>query len=148
MADIYREPVVSPDTTTVAASPGVASTDGAGERMRRVSWGAIFAGAVIAMALMVFFTTLGIGFGAASIDPLYNEDAPGGLGTGSAIYIIVTQLISLAVGGYVASRLAGVPREQSSLIHGGAVWALSTLVLAYLAITGAGAAFGAATTVL
>ena len=145
------DPAVPPAPTTVneitVATPGMA-TPAPGDRVRRVSWGAIFAGTAIAMGLMVFFTTLGIGFGAASIDPLYNEDAPGSLGTGSAIYIVVTQLISLAIGGYVAARLAGVPREQSSLMHGAAVWAVSTLVLAYLAVTGAGAAFGAAASVL
>lgn len=159
MARPITEPAVTPGVASTAgvapttvneitvATPGGAG-GGVGQAVRRISWGAIFAGTVIAMGLMVLFTTLGIGFGAASIDPLYNEDAPGGLGTGSAIYIVVTQLISLFIGGYVASRLAGVPREQSALIHGASVWALSTLVLAYLAITGAGAAFGAATTVL
>ena len=152
MADplITRPATVGATPTTVneitVATPGGAG--GVGEHIRRVSWGAIFAGTVIAMGLMVFFTTLGIGFGAAAIDPLYNDDAPGTLPVGSAIYIIVTQLGSLFIGGYVAARLAGIPREQSSLIHGLAVWALSTLILAYAAMTGAGAAFGAATSVL
>ena len=136
-------PVVAPATVAVTATGG-----GTGERMRRISWGAIFAGTIIAMGLMVFFTTLGIGIGAASVDPLYDENPLSGLGVGSAVYIIVTQLISLFAGGYVASRLAGVPREQASLLHGASVWALSTLLLAYVASTGAGAAFGAATTVL
>ena len=136
-------PVAGPDIVETG-SPG----GGLGERMRRVSWGAIFAGTAIAMALMVFFTTLGLGIGAASVDPLYDQNPLSGLGIGSAIYLIVTQLLSLFVGGYVASRLAGVPREQPALIHGAAVWALSTLVLAYLAMSGAGAAFGAAGTIL
>lgn len=145
---VVTDPAYPSSPTTVNEITVAAPGGGMGQRMQRVSWGAILAGVAIALGLMVFFTTLGIGFGAASIDPLYNEDAPGGLGTGSAIYIVITQLISLFVGGWVASRLAGVPREPTSLIHGAAVWALSTLILAYLAISGAGAAFGAATTVL
>jgi hypothetical protein len=119
-----------------------------GDAIRRVSWGAIFAGTAIAMALMVFFTTLGLGIGAASVDPLYDENPVSGLPIASAIYIVVTQIVSLFVGGYIAARLAGIPRTPSALIHGAAVWAVSTLVLAYLASAGAGAAFGAATTVL
>ena len=133
------------ETVVVETGP---PSGGVGERMRRVSWGAIFAGTAIAMALMVFFTTLGLGIGAASVDPLYDQNPLSGLGVGGAIYIVVTQLISLFVGGYVASRLAGVPREQPALIHGAGVWAVSTLVLAWLAMSGAGAVFGAAGTIL
>ena len=137
-------PVAGPAVTVEGGPPG----GGVGEHMRRVSWGAIFAGTAIAMALMVFFTTLGLGIGAASVDPLYDQNPLSGIGVGGAIYLIVTQLISLFVGGWVASRLAGVPRELPALIHGAAVWALSTLVLAWLAMSGAGAAFGAAGTIL
>ena len=143
------DPTIRPVApATVNEITVAAPTGGAGEIARRISWGAIFAGTVIAMGMMVFFTTLGIGIGAASVDPLYDENPVSGLGIGGAIYIIVTQLISLAAGGYVAARLAGIPRTPSALMHGAAVWGVSTLFLAYVAMTGAGAAFGAATTVL
>ena len=116
--------------------------------VRRVSWGAIFVGTVVAMALMVFFTTLGLAIGAAAVDPLYEESPLSGLGVGSGIYIVITQLIALAAGGYAAARLAGVPRTISSLLHGAAVWALATLLLAWAAIAGGGAIFGAASTMV
>lgn len=146
MTTDYRDPVVTPGGETVLHGTGAHA--GAGGAVRRVSWGAIFAGTAIAMAAMVFFTTLGIGIGAASVDPLYDQNPLSGITTGTAIYIVVTQMISLAIGGYVAARLAGIPRTPSALIHGAAVWAVSTLALAYLASVGAGAAFGAATTVV
>lgn len=116
--------------------------------VRRVSWGSIFVGTVVALALMVLFTTLGLAIGAAAVDPLYDSDPASGLGTGSAIYLVVTQLISLAVGGFAAARLAGVPRTVASILHGAAVWALATIFLTWAAITGSGALFGAASTVL
>ncbi len=116
--------------------------------VRRVSWGAIFVGTVVALALMVFFATLGIAIGAAAVDPLHDDDPLSGLGVGSGLYMIATQLISLAVGGYAAAKLAGVPRMPSSLLHGVAVWALSTLLLAWAAIAGGGAIFGAAATMI
>lgn len=116
--------------------------------IRRVSWGAIFAGTVVAMALMVFFTTLGLAIGAAAVDPLYESDPLSGMATGSGIYFIATQLIALAVGGFVGSRLAGVPRTVASLLHGVAVWALATLLLAWAAIAGGGALFGSASTMI
>ena len=128
------------------ATPNVARTSDAA--VRRVSWGAIFVGTVVAMALMIFFTTLGIAIGATAVDPLYDANPLSGLGIGSGIYLIVTQLISLAVGGFAAAKLAGVPRMTSSLLHGAAVWALSTLLLAWAAIAGGGAIFGAASTMI
>lgn len=121
------------------------TTDGT---VRRVSWGAIFVGVVVALALMVFFTTLGLAIGAAAVDPLYDENPLAGVGIGSGIYIVFTQLIALAVGGYAAARLAGVPRTVSSLLHGAAVWALATLLVTWAAVSGGGAAFGAASTML
>lgn len=115
--------------------------------VRRVSWGAIFAGAVVALALTIFFTVLGIGLGAAAIDPLEGEGG-GGLGFGSALYLIVTQIIALFAGGFTASRLAGVPRTTAATLHGAAVWGLATIFTAWVAVTGAGALFGAASSVL
>ena len=116
--------------------------------MRRVSWGAIFAGTVIAMALMVFFATLGIAIGAAAIDPASEANPLSGMGIGSGLYLVITQLLSLAVGGFAAAKLAGVPRTTSSILHGLSVWALSTLLALWLAISGAGAIFGAASSLV
>ncbi len=116
--------------------------------VRRVSWGAIFVGTVVAMALMVFFTTLGLAIGATAVDPLYEESPLSGVGVGSGTYIVLTQMIALAAGGYAGARLAGVPRTISSLLHGAAVWALATLLLAWAAIAGGGAIFGAASTMV
>ena len=116
--------------------------------IRRVSWGAIFAGTVIAMALMVFFATLGIAIGAAAIDPASEANPLSGMGVGSGIYLVVTQLLSLAVGGFAAAKLAGVPRAVSSVLHGLSVWALSTILALWLAISGAGAIFGAASSLV
>lgn len=116
--------------------------------VRRVSWGAIFVGTVVAMALMVFFSTLGLAIGAAMVDPLYESDPFVGLGVGSGVYLVVTQLISLAIGGFAAARLAGVPRPVTSLLHGAAVWAVSTVFVAWAAIAGGGAIFGAVSPVV
>lgn len=116
--------------------------------IKRVSWGAIFAGTVVAMALMVLFTTFGIAIGAAAIDPLYDNSPFSGIGVGSALYMIITQIIALIVGGFVAARLAGVPRVTASILHGAAVWSLATLLLAWAAIAGGAAIFNAASSVL
>ena len=108
---------------------------------RRISWGAIFAGAVIGLALMMLLTLLGVGIGAATIDPLQGDSATGAA-TGSAIFLGVVQLLSLLAGGYAAGRLAGVPLKQGSMLHGAAVWALATFAMFWLATTAVGAVAG------
>ena len=138
MTDTYATPRPVPSAATGTASGTV----------RRVSWGAIFAGGVVAVALMILFTTFGIGIGAAALDPQFDANPGSGLGIGSGIYLVATQLVALAAGGFVAGRLAGIPRPVSTVLHGAAVWAVATVFLAWAAISGGGALFGAASSVL
>ena len=131
-------------TTTVRPATGVLPNDGLPPRMpRRISWGAIFAGAVIAIAVTMLLTLLGVGIGAATIDPVAGDtpSAVGGL-TGSAIFFGVVQLIALFIGGYAAARLAGVPFKQGSMLHGATVWALATFAMFWLASTAVGTIAG------
>lgn len=116
--------------------------------VKRASWGAILAGAVVASALMILFTTFGIGIGAAALDPQYDRNPASEMGTGSAVYLVVTQLIAFGAGGYIAARLAGIPRPITSVLHGAAVWAVGTIFLAWATFMGAGAMFGAVSTVV
>ena len=118
---------------------------------KRVSWGAIFAGAVVGVSLLLLFTLLGVGVGSATIDP-----APGGDGsprlasiaTGSGIWLIVTQLFALLIGGIVAAKLAGSPNKGDSALHGMAVWAVATLATFWIATTAVGNVAGGAATIL
>lgn len=111
----------------------------------RVAWGAIFAGAVIAVALMILFATLGVGIGAGVLNPGSGGMPGSGLGIGSVVYLIVTQLIALGAGGYVAALLSNMPGPITSALHGAAVWAIATVFLAWAAASGTGAMFGAVT---
>lgn len=129
---------------TTIENPGYPAPAGGERMMRRVSWGAILAGAVFAVALTTMFTVFGIGVGAAVIDPQFERNPTEGIGMASGIYLIVTTLIALGAGGFVAARMAGVPRTIASMLHGAAVWAVATIFLAWASVTGAGAMFGAA----
>lgn len=125
-----------------AAVPPATHAAGA---LHRASWGGIFAGTVIALALMVLFSTLGVAIGAGVIDPLSADGQGGGGAVGwSGAYLVLTQLLSLAAGGYVAAKLAGTLSTLASALHGATVWALATLILAWAAVSGAGMAAGAA----
>ena len=106
--------------------------------LKRVSWGAIFAGAVVALVTGFVLNLLGLGIGLQAFDPASDPDTLGGFGIGQGIWAIVSSLLSLFAGGWVAGRLAGMPRKVDGMIHGVVVWALTTLLTLYLLTTGVG----------
>lgn len=99
--------------------------------IRRTAWGAVIAGALLALMTTLLLTLLFGGIGLNTFDPASSND-PVGNGTGSIIAVIVTNLVSLFLGGYVAGRLAGSPRRGDSIIHGLMTWGVLTLATIYL----------------
>ena len=111
--------------------------------LRRVSWGAILAGVAIAFGLQFLLGLLGIAIGASVFDPT-DPAGIGEWGIGTGLFIVLTQIASLIAGGFVAARLAGIPKNTTALIHGASVWAVVTFVTAYLVATGTAAVLGGA----
>ena len=108
------------------------------DRGGRSAWGAIFAGSVIGLAIFALLSLLGLGLGLTAIEVDAN-DPMGMVPTASPIWLFISQVIALGAGGYVAGRLAGVLHGNGSILHGAAVWGLSTLAAAWLAVSaGAG----------
>lgn len=115
---------------------------------RRISWGAILAGVVIALVVQLVLGILGIAIGASTIDPLAEANPVSGIGVGAGIWFAVSLLLALFAGGYVAGRLAGVPRRQDGLLHGLLTWGLTTLLTFYLLTTTVGGLIGGTARVL
>lgn len=113
-----------------------------------VSWGAIFAGAFIALAVQIVFTLLGSAIGLSTFDPQQGESIGSGATTAFGIYFLITMIISFFVGGYCASRLAGFKFRTAAMLHGLSSWAVISVFLMYSissTITGAvGGIFGLA----
>ncbi len=109
----------------------------------RISWGAIFAGAVMSLVTQLAFSLLGLGIGASAFNP-YDNNPAGGIGMGAAIWTLLSVLISLYTGGYVAGRLAGMPRAQDSMLHGLVTFGLTSLLGFYLLTSGIGKVIGGA----
>ncbi len=107
--------------------------------VRRVSWGAIFAGTIIALVTQITLSLLGVGIGLGVTNPASAADLSG-LGIGAVIWLVVSTLIALFIGGYVAGRLAGIPTRTDGVLHGVVVWGLGTLVSLYLATSVVGSA--------
>lgn len=111
--------------------------------LRRISWGSIIAGVVTFLVLQLFFGVLGIAIGAASIDVLQERNPFQGLGIGTAIWFLLTNLLSFYAAGVVAGRLSGNPTKVDRSLHGFVVWGLATLASFYLiTATAAGALAG------
>lgn len=105
----------------------------------RVSWGAIFAGLVIASALQIVFTILGLAIGLGSIDA---SDSARAAGIGAGLWATITALISLFVGGMTAGRLAGARTSGDGALHGIVMWSLSTLLAVWLIASGVSSVAG------
>jgi hypothetical protein len=103
----------------------------------RVSWGAIIAGAVVGVAAMLVLALLGLGIGAAVIEPGQPGGATNGVGTMAPIWIIISQIISLGIAGAIAGRLAGAKGPLSAALHGATVWGLATVATVWLATSAA-----------
>jgi hypothetical protein len=108
--------------------------------IKRVSWGAIFAGTVVALVVQIVLTLLGLSIGLGVVSQSPTTGTLGGIGIGAGVWLVVSTLVSLFIGGYVASRLAGSPTRQDGAWHGVVVWAFATLLSVYLATSAVGTA--------
>lgn len=101
--------------------------------LNRVSWGAIFAGAILAMVLQLVLTLVGAGVGLSTVDPVhYDTPDASSYGMGAAIWWAVSSVLSLFAGGWVAGHLAGAPGRTDAMLHGLVTWGLASLLGAYL----------------
>jgi hypothetical protein len=115
---------------------------GYGRPFARISWGAIFAGAVVALATQLVLTLIGGAIGLATLSPATGQSPSGtALGVSAAIWLVITSLISLFMAGYVAGRLGGT---FNGWLHGLATWAVVTTFTLVLLATAAGGLIGAA----
>ena len=114
---------------------------------RRISWGAIFAGVVLVLAVQLLLSLLGLAVGLTTVDP--GQGASGmpsasSLGIGAGIWWTVSYIIALIAGGYIAARLAGIVTSYDGVLHGLLTWAFALLVTFYLLTTALGGVIGGA----
>ena len=129
------------DITTHETGVTAGAPEGAPVLRHRISWGAIFAGALVAVAVGAMLNILGVAIGATAVDAV-QRDTPSAstFGVAGAAWLLVSNLLGLAVGGYVAARLSGTSDKRDATLHGIAVWATAYLVSAILlhgAVSGA-----------
>lgn len=116
------------------------STDGS--VASAVSLSSIFVGAIAALALTLTLVIIGSAFGLASVSPWPGVGLrPTTFTIGAGIWLVVTQWLSAAIGGYFAGRLRirwhGVHTDEvffRDTAHGFTTWALATVVVAVVAV--------------
>lgn len=107
-----------------------------------VSWSAIWAGAAAALALTLVLLTIGAGFGLSSVSPWPGVGPrPTTFTIGAGIWLIVTQWLSSAVGGYLAGRMRTKWRSLHThevffrdTAHGLITWSTATIIVATVAV--------------
>ncbi len=110
---------------------------------RRISWGAIFAGAFVTLAVFLTLQMLGAGIGASAIDLTGSRTTSArSLGIGAAIWWFIMGLISLFIGGWVAGRLGWRLNKLDRALHGLTVWSLFYVAMFLLVTTALSALVG------
>src|SRR5512133_2222157 len=102
----------------------------------RVHWGAIIAGALLAIGAHIVMGLIGAALGLAA-QPADSK----ALGVGAAIWALITPFVATLVGAWLAIRLSGEHENASGYVHGILVWCIGliagALFLSGTAATGA-----------
>ena len=115
----------------------------------RISWAAIIAGVIMVIAVQLLLSMLGLGVGLGLVSPNTNAtpDASS-FGIGAGLWWLVSSLVALALGGYVAAWLGGLTTRFDGLLHGLVTWAIATLLTFYLLTSAVGGLIGGAFSVV
>ena len=124
---------MSISNATSGATSGTRLASYFGDRSR-ISWGAVLAGTVVALATTLLLSLIGAAFGGGS----HTAD----VGSGIGLWKIISLALGMAFGGYVASRLSGTHSHLDGELHGVTVWALATLLGTVILAKALGAVIG------
>jgi len=124
----------TPRNEAVYDAPGTTRTEiGSASLFHRVSWGAIFAGVIIALVVQLILSLIGAGAGLSAADPIHHDSPDASsYGMGAAIWWGVSSVLALFAGGWIAGHLAGAPGRTDAMLHGLVMWGLASLLGAYL----------------
>jgi hypothetical protein len=103
-----------------------------------VEWAAIVGGALAAVGVSIILFTLGSGLGLSTVSPWsWSNPSPTTFGMVAAIWLIITQWLASALGGYLTGRLrkkwVGIRTDEvvfRDTAHGFLAWALATILMA------------------
>lgn len=117
-----------------------------------VSWAAIIAGALGAVAITLLLVALGSGIGLSSVSPWTALNPSATTFTLlAAVWLIIVQWLASATGGYIAGRLrskwAGIHTDEvffRDTVHGFLAWALASFLVVAFATSSVSSAVSSA----
>ncbi len=113
--------------------------------VRHAAWGAVFAGALIALMVTLLLNLLFAGLGLVNFDPASSTEPLSGFGTASVIAVIVINVVALFIGGFVTARMVGSSRRGTAAVHGLLTWSVLTVGTILLLTTAVGRVVGGVT---
>lgn len=105
------------------------------EPKKSVSWRAIFAGTLTVLSILLILNLIGLAIGMGTIEPTEENNPLSGIGTGALIWWVVSNLVALFAGGFIASRVGVSLTNLSGVVQGIMTWALYTLISIWLLTT-------------
>jgi hypothetical protein len=131
-----QQPIASPSVDTRTEFHTLGGRNEA--HTSSISWPAVIGGAFVSAALSLILISLGTGLGFSSVSPWANSGISAStIGTGAIIWLIFTQIVAFAFGGYVAGRLrtkwVDIHTDEvyfRDTAHGLLVWAVGTVLTA------------------
>lgn len=103
-----------------------------------ISWSSVLAGVVTFIALSVLFSLVSASIGLGVTDLTANNPLAG-VGTGMIVWTIISFVLSLAAAGFVA----GLSANRAGVVHGFLTWAVSLVVIIFIATSTVSSVFGA-----
>lgn len=113
-----------------------------GLRSSAVSWGAIFAGTFMFLAIEITFGLLGTAIFASATNP---NASHGGINVGIGIWAIVLSFIALYFAGKTASHLSAAPSRNIGLYHGLVTYGMSLFAAVLVTALAVGSTVAGAT---
>lgn len=113
--------------------------------INNISWGAVFAGVAISLVTQLLLNMLGIGVGAATVDPVSGDNPSAtAFSVSAALWWTIAGIVAAFLGGHAAGRLSGRPKESTAGWHGLTTWAVTTIIVFFLLTSTIGAVVGGA----
>jgi hypothetical protein len=131
---VQRPPLLETTSTTIGSGSHV---------HRRISWAAIFGGVILVVTVQLLLSLLGAGIGLGTVNTNAGStpDASS-LGIGAGVCWIISSIIALGFGGYVAAWLAGIELRWDGMLHGLITWGIATMLTVYLLSSAVGGIIG------
>jgi hypothetical protein len=118
----------------------VAQAGGVDDRLAGMSFRAVFAGWLVATGVAVLLYVGGLAMGFSAFNAWNVSASAKGIGIGTSIWIVLTWIVSLWLGGMFASWSAAHNDRTIGSLHGVTVWGLSVTVAFFWVVMGLGGA--------